>query len=117
MKEETDSDAVAPVGAGVTLEEVRNDLDGRLPGMIEKAIQRYRNFISFDPPGEPKNFAAYNSACRAALGHIDLLLKLAIRSNSGASVPPPPHDLPHDDVERLIANAEAALEKAAVNHP
>lgn len=116
MNEENDSDAETPVGAGVTLEEVRNDLDGRLPGMIENAIQRYRNFVHFDPPDESKNFAAYNYACRAALGHIDLLLKLAIRSSSGTPVSPT-HDLPHDDVERLIANAEAALEKATVNQP
>ncbi len=108
MNEENYSDAVMPVGAGVTLEEVHHDLDGRLPGLIEIAIQRYRNFIHLDPPGEPKNFAAYNSACRAALGHIDLLLKLAIRSSSGVPASPP-----HDDVERLIASAEATLEKAA----
>ena len=112
MNEENDSDAETPVGAGVTLEEVRKDLDGRLPGLIENAIQRYRNFINNDPPDEPKNFAAYNSACRSALGHIDLLLKLAGRSSGGAPVSPT-HDLPHDDVARLIANAEAALEKAA----
>ncbi len=114
MNEENDPDEVTPVGAGVTLEEVRNDLDGRLPGLIENAVQRYRNFIHLDPPDEPKNFSAYNSACRTALGHIDLLLKLAIRSNSGAPASPT-HDLPHDDVERLIANAEAALEKAAAD--
>ena len=114
MNEGNDSDAVTPLGAGVTLEEVRKDLDGRLPGLIENAIQLYRKFIDIDPPDGSKNFAAYNSACRAALGHIDLLLKLAIRSSSVAPVSPT-HDLPHDDVERLIANAEAALEKTAAD--
>lgn len=114
MIDDDDSRAPAPAGGGVTLEEVRKDLEGRLPGLIENAIQRYRNFIHLDPPGEPKNFAAYNSACRTALGHIDLLLKLAIRSSGGAPASPT-HDLPHDDVERLIANAEAALEKAAAD--
>lgn len=85
------------------------ELDQRLPGLIETAFRRYRDFTVNEPPTESRAFAAYNTACRAALGHLDQLVKLTRWAMAEAPVGLPPGE----DVDRLIAQAEAALEKAA----
>lgn len=97
----------AATGAGQDIEDNRRDLADRLPGLIETAFRRYRDFAGKEPPTEPRAFAAYSSACRAALVHLEQLLKLAGQPETAVpGVLPPAHDL-----DRLIADAEAALEK------
>ncbi len=49
-----------------------------LPEILEKALQSYADFAGATAPmEEPKDFAAYHSACKTAIAHIDLLVKLA----------------------------------------
>ncbi len=86
------------------------DLARRLPGLFEAAMKRYLDFTGHAPPTEAKDFAAYSSACRASASHLEQLVKLSrLTGGAGpaASSPGP------DDTDRLIANAEAALETAA----
>ncbi|MCH7936858.1 MAG: hypothetical protein IH994_07185 [Proteobacteria bacterium] len=87
----------------------RNDLGARLPALIEAALRRYEEFTDAkQPPTEAKAFAAHAAACRAAMAHLEQLLKLALSLNGeGAATPP------GEDINRLIADAEAALEKTA----
>lgn len=86
------------------------ELDQRLPGLIETAFRRYRDFAGEKPPTEPRAFAAYSTACRAALAHLEQLLKLARASNGEE-----PAARETGDIDRLIADAEAALEKTAAD--
>lgn len=97
-----------PAAAGDLIGGMRRDLAARLPDMIENVLARYRDFAAKDPPNEPKDFAAYYGACRAVLGHLEQLLKLARWAGGNA-----PAGTPAADVDRLIARAEAALEKTA----
>lgn len=47
-----------------------------LPDAMAKALSSYHVFSQQDIPDEAKDFAAYHSACKTAIAHIDLLLKL-----------------------------------------
>jgi hypothetical protein len=45
---------------------------------IERAIASYHAFAKDQPQStDPKEFAAHHAACKAALAHLDLLLKIA----------------------------------------
>ncbi len=59
------------------LERLRRDIGARLPDWISQALAVYRGFAGEPPATEPKVFAAQQAACRAALGHVDALLRLA----------------------------------------
>ena len=98
-------------GAGQDIEDNRRDLTDRLPGLIEAAFRRYLDFTSNEPPTESRAFAAYSSACRAALAHLEQLLKLARLPEAAVPGALPPAQ----DLDRLIADAEEALEKAATD--
>ena len=101
----------AAAGTGTDIEDNRRDLADRLPGLIETAFRRYQDFAGKEPPTEPRAFAAYSSACRAALAHLEQLLKLTRLPEAAVTgVLPPAQDL-----DRLIADAEAALKKAATD--
>lgn len=45
-------------------------------GGLRRAVASYRAFEQTNAPLEPKEFAAHHNACKAALMHIALLLKL-----------------------------------------
>lgn len=94
---------------GATLEAVRDDLDQRLPGLIDQALRRYLDFTKAPAPTDAKDFGAYSTACRSAVSHLEQLLKLARLTAPVA----PDAPAPADNVSTLIANAEAALDKAA----
>ena len=101
----------AAAGAVAEIEDTRRDLADRLPGLIETAFQRYRDFAGNKPPTESRAFAAYSSACRAALAHLEQLLKLSRLPEAAVPGTLPPAQ----DLDRLIADAEAALEKAVTD--
>ena len=52
-----------------------------LPQAIIQALQSYRNFSGGIATEEAKEFSAHHAACKAALAHIELLLKLARQSD------------------------------------
>ncbi len=87
-----------------------HDLAQRLPGLFEAALQRYLDFTGHPPPTDAKAFAAYSSACRASAAHLEQLVKLSRLTGGAEPEAPSPRQ---DDTDRLITNAEAALEKAA----
>lgn len=55
---------------------MRESIAKFLPNALEKAISSYENYMNKDPK-EIKDFKAHHDACKVALAHIDLLLKLA----------------------------------------
>ena len=48
-----------------------------LPDAIAKALTSYHIFADTDIPNEAKGFASHHSACKIAIAHIELLIKLA----------------------------------------
>lgn len=49
-----------------------------LPGILDKAMESYARFAAHDAPvGEAKEFSAHHNACKVAIAHIELLIKLA----------------------------------------
>lgn len=111
MNEENDASESVSGAVDAALDRTLNDLGGRLPGLIEAAFRRYEIFAGDELPDNVKAFAAHAAACRAALAHLDQLLKLAQWAGGDKAMAA----APSDDVDRLIADAEAALEKAAAD--
>lgn len=73
---------------------------------IERAIASYHAFAKDEPQStDPKEFAAHHAACKAALAHLDLLLKIARITETPA---PGTGDAP-DDRLPLVAEARAAV--------
>ena len=48
----------------------------KLKPFLEKAIQTYQTFANADCPMQAKDFNAYHTACKSALLHIALLVKI-----------------------------------------
>lgn len=48
-----------------------------LPDAIAKALTSYHRFADSSIPDDPKGFSAHHGACKVAIAHIELLLKLA----------------------------------------
>lgn len=109
MNEDNISTTPAQKDFSAGVDGVRTDMAARLPGLIDDAFARYLAFTSCEPPPQARDFAAYSTACRAAIAHLEQLLKLARALSFGA----PESSGPQDDIESLIAHAEAALEKTA----
>jgi hypothetical protein len=57
--------------------QTRAQIAQTLPHAIERAIASYHQFYDQPTPDEAKEFSAHHSACKAAIAHIELLLKLA----------------------------------------
>lgn len=58
----------------ITKEQVREFL----PDAIKTAFESYRAFMQKDVSTvEPKEFSDHHSACKAAIAHVNLLIKLA----------------------------------------
>ena len=91
------------------MEKIRNDLAARLPGLIETAFRRYEQIAGEEPADNAKAVAAHAGACRAALVHLEQLFKLSKWAGEDQAM----EATPSDDIDRLIADAEAALDKAA----
>ena len=55
----------------------RTQIAEALPDAIETALISYRIFSTKDNTDTPKIFGEHHNACKAAIAHIELLLKLA----------------------------------------
>ncbi len=64
-------------------EDTRTRMAEFLPDAIERAIESYRHFLAVGPAeikgkeDPAKNFKSHHDACKVAIAHIDLLIKLA----------------------------------------
>lgn len=77
---------------------------------IERAIASYHAFAKDEPQStDPKEFAAHHAACKAALAHLDLLLKIARITETPT---PGSGDAP-DERLGLLATAREAVGGAA----
>tara|TARA_R110001592_G_scaffold27763_21_gene102864 strand:- start:5556 stop:5882 length:327 start_codon:yes stop_codon:yes gene_type:complete len=63
----------------------RGDIAEFLPHAIQTALESYKSFSSQDVPEAPKDFKAHHDACKVAIAHIELLIKLAKLADLPAS--------------------------------
>ncbi|CUW37700.1 conserved protein of unknown function [Magnetospirillum sp. XM-1] len=83
---------------------LRGRLAVTLPEDVAAALAGYEDFTATSPPTDAKGFAAWHAAAKAALAHVDLLVKLARWAEGSAE---PDSD---DGFERLLEGARAALD-------
>jgi hypothetical protein len=79
-------------------------LADRLPDHAAAALAGYEDFTAAPPPTDSKGFAAWHAAAKAALAHMDLLVKLARWADGTAETGD------GDGMDRLLAGARAALD-------
>ncbi|MDP7142127.1 MAG: hypothetical protein QF692_02505 [Alphaproteobacteria bacterium] len=58
-------------------QQTRQQISDFLPDAISRALTSYYRFSRQDAPAEAKEFSAHHSACKVAIAHIELLIKLA----------------------------------------
>jgi hypothetical protein len=90
---------------GATLEgNTRVKIAEHLPDAIDCAIRSYRNFYQGDAGAAAKEFSAHHSACKAAISHIELLLKLAVWAEI-------PRDNTDNNLAEFLNSAQEELNK------
>ncbi|MBI5165300.1 MAG: hypothetical protein HY985_15520 [Magnetospirillum sp.] len=91
------------------IDSLRRRLLGALPARIDAALAGYETFAAAPPPADAKGFAAWHAAAKAALAHIELLVKLA-RWAEGKADDPTPTAVGDPGLDCLLAEARAALD-------
>ncbi len=88
------------------LARTKQTLGNALPQQLDDIIASYNSFAKTAPPEDAKGFAAHHSACKAALAHLDQLIKLAhwVEEDSSSQ-----HPNQANEVERLIEKAKQAV--------
>ncbi|WP_142849968.1 hypothetical protein [Telmatospirillum sp. J64-1] len=90
------------------LEGLKAHLRPHLARRLEQAAASYDDFAAQEAPLDAKGFAAHHAACRAALAHLDLLVKLARwAALSGGEAAGGGGE---SEAESLLAQARAALD-------
>ena len=80
-----------------------------LPDAIAQALKSYYTFAQQDAPDEAKDFSAHHNACKVAIAHIELLIKLA----RWADLPDHKIENQNDQVilAAMVQQAQAELEQ------
>ena len=77
------------------------DIGKELTPALQKALADYQAFSEIQAPAEIKEFNAYHTACKAALLHVALLIKLTQRETSVEPIIP--------DLSALLNQAKKEL--------
>lgn len=85
-------------------EAMRGFVRAVLPDRVVTALAGYERFTAEDPPGDSKGFAAWHGAAKAALAHVEALVKL-VRWAEGKDAAPGGED----SLGQLLAEAREAL--------
>ncbi|OHC74844.1 MAG: hypothetical protein A3G18_10405 [Rhodospirillales bacterium RIFCSPLOWO2_12_FULL_58_28] len=93
--------------AVTNLDYVRRKMAVEFPSLLAKAAADYRTLAS-GAPECPKDFAARQAACKAALAHIEHLIKMTVWAEGTD-----PETKMRNENSTLIARAAVALN----NHP
>ncbi|MGC2855990.1 hypothetical protein ACM64Y_10990 [Novispirillum sp. DQ9] len=107
--------ASRPRRKAVRTDDLRADLAGRLPGRIRALLADYETFATAAaaPLEEAKGYAVHHAACKAALQHADMLVKLLRWAEGGepepAATTATAGGRPGDDLGRLLARARDAV--------
>lgn len=87
------------------IEAVRGFVRAVLPDRVLTALAGYERFTAEDPPADAKGFAAWQAAAKAAVAHVEGLVKL-VRWAEGKDDAVPEGE---DGVANLLAQARAAV--------
>lgn len=86
---------------------LRGHFRDRLPEHMRAALAGYERFTADEPPADAKGFAAWHAAAKAALAHVDVLLKLMRwaegRGDAEATA--------EDGLDALLSQARCALDQ------
>ncbi|MBO6518691.1 MAG: hypothetical protein JJ973_01510 [Rhodospirillales bacterium] len=77
-----------------------------LPASIRHAVQNYRSVAFAEPPSDAKEFQQHQAACKAALQHIEALMKLAASADATFGQ----RDAGNADTASIVARAEASVD-------
>jgi len=88
------------------LSSTRDRLRRSLPETLAAVLDAYDAFAARPIPEDAKEFGAWQGGCKAALAHVELVLKLAARV--GLDLSPTP-TTEQDTLADLLARARAAL--------
>lgn len=84
---------------------LRAQIGAQLETAATRVIESYRTFMNDEPDaGDARAFAAHHAACKAALAHLDLLMRLARLAGVEAEATDG-----SEEQARLLAEARAAL--------
>jgi len=76
-----------------------------LDRLIVLAADRYRQFTNTVAPDDARDFTAYCTACKAAIAHLDQLIRFAQAFEPGAAS----NQSSPIDLDALISEAQASL--------
>ncbi|GHU01125.1 hypothetical protein FACS1894186_3250 [Alphaproteobacteria bacterium] len=85
------------------------ELAGRLPARLRTELGRYDSISPLGDTMEAREFAAYHSACKAALAHMEAMVKLAALAEPPASAAPGAPAVPEFDAAALARQAAEAV--------
>lgn len=91
-----------------SFENYRFELIDELPSLLSKVTCEYRDFTKTQNSGDVKSFAAYQTACRAALTHLQLLIKIAMWAQPDIGKNIAIDD--ESDLDQLILDARTAIQ-------
>lgn len=76
-----------------------------LPERIRVVLEGYHRFTAEEPPADSKGFGAWHAAAKAALAHVEVLVKLV----RWAEAPATATESAEDGLEDLLGQARRAL--------
>lgn len=88
-------------------EALRQLVQGALPERMRAALAGYERFTAEEPPADAKGFAAWHAAAKAALAHVEGLLKL-LRWAEGRGEA---ENEPADGLDHLLSQARDAIDQ------
>lgn len=87
------------------IDDLRRLVHDTLPDRIGIALAGYQRFTADEPPADAKGFAAWHAAAKAALAHVEALVKLVRWAEAPATVT----ESAEDGLEDLLGQARRAL--------
>ena len=83
-----------------------------LPSATERAIDAYQYFSSGPPPTEAKEFGSFQTACKAAIGHLTALFQLQRLTAAVSAASKPGGSSPEDErTAWLYAETDRYMER------
>lgn len=85
------------------IEALRQLVQTSLPERMHAALAGYERFTAEEPPADAKGFAAWHAAAKAALAHVEVLVKLMRWAEGQVEA--------DDGLDRLLAEARHAIDQ------
>jgi hypothetical protein len=94
-----------------TLPEAQAAVDAALPGLIRTALATYTELATAEPAAQPKEQVSQQQAAKAALAHLETLLRLAQTRTGEAASAQADEAAPETQTGELLAAARAAVHR------